>query len=420
MTALIHNFLYFYVLVPLLSILAFILSPFIPKVRQGLKARNWGLGRSYPEIDKNKKVVWFHCSSGEIEYAKSVIRELKKNENVFVLVTWHSPSAIKLAKSTPDIDLAIASPWEMHSSYKKFINHFKPTVLLVSRTDVWPGMLKATKKHGIPSILFSATFVKTSARYRSGWMRSFYSWAHNYFNEIYCVSEDDKQNFLDLNFKGKIEVTGDARYEQVLWRLENSKPPLNIVQNEKNILIAGSTWEEDENVLLDAWLKNRDKYRLIIAPHEPSARHIDALLNFAEKNQCKYQLLSQTHEFDSDLLIIDRVGVLASLYSEADIAFIGGAFKGSIHSVMEGLGAGLVCLFGPHHKNNREAIEFQEYNYNGLNFCNAFEDAASLSGFLQINSKNITNQELKQVILEKVKSKMGTAAILKTTVENYL
>jgi 3-deoxy-D-manno-octulosonic-acid transferase len=251
-------------------------------------------------------------------------------------------------------------------------------------------------------------------------MRSFYSWAHNFFNEVYCVSEDDKQNFLSLNYKGKIEVTGDARYEQVLWRLENSKTPLEVVKNEKNILIAGSTWEEDENILLESWLKNRDKYRLIIAPHEPSPNHIDALLNFAEKNKCKYQLLSQTHVFDSELLIVDKVGVLASLYSKADIAFIGGAFKGSIHSVMEGLGAGLVCLFGPHHKNNREAIEFQNYSFKEVRYCNAFENAIELSDFLNRNSETIKETALKNLILEKVKSKTGTAAKLKTTVEKHL
>lgn len=408
-----YYFLYQYILVPALSFLSFLLSLIVPKLKDGLSDRNWGMGRSYPSL-ADKDTYWFHCSSGELEYAKPVIRELKKVKDCNILVTWHSPSAKRIAKNIPEIDLLIPSPWESKSSYHQFLKHFKPKILLVSRTDLWPSMLVQTKNFGIPRILFSATFVKESARYKNPIAKSFYSWVHNLIDEIYCVTEDDKNNFIELNYKNKIKVTGDTRYEQVLWRLDNSPEPACSIPNSNLLsLLIGSSWAEDEKVLLPAYLKHADKIRLIVAPHEPNPKHIESLINFCEKNKLSYQLYTKSETFNSKVLIVDTIGVLASLYKYADISFIGGSFKGSIHSVMESLAAGCPSIFGPFHKNNREAIEFQNYKCsNSVPMAISCKDFNEIDKCLQELQSLLPSKITKSEITNKIKSKTGTTKLL--------
>lgn len=410
----IFSFTYRYFTVPLLSVLAFLLFPFNKKLKEGLKERNYGLGRSYPKKLNNKKTYWFHCSSGEIEYALPLMRKLKEQKDCNILLSWHSPSVLKLIKENSPIDYVIASPWESLSSYNKFIKHFQPERLFIARTDLWPAMLESAKRHNIPSILFAATFVEGSGRNSSFLSRNFYSWVHNLVSQIYCVTEEDKELYLKLNYKGEIFVSGDTRYEQVIWKLQQSSSfPIKLVRDERLIMIAGSTWPEDENHLLPALLKQKHNYRLIIAPHEPSDEHLMPIIAFCENNQLSYKLFSQTHEFSEDVLIIDKVGVLASAYDKSDLAFIGGAFKASIHSVMEGLAAGLICIFGPFHKNNREAIEFQNYELDSktkLSMANTVDSQENLEQMLKsIFSARENLSSFKLKIKELIQSKAGTS-----------
>ncbi|MEC9283011.1 MAG: glycosyltransferase N-terminal domain-containing protein [Bdellovibrionota bacterium] len=417
------SIIYRYFAVPLLSVLAILLSPFNKKLQDGLRARNWGMGRKYPKKIGSKKIYWFHCSSGEIEYALPLMRMLKKQMDCKILLSWHSPSVLKLIKSDSPIDYVVASPWESFSSYNKFIKHFQPDRLFVARTDLWPAMLESARRNEIPSMLFAATFVEGSGRNASFLSRKFYSWVHNLVDQIYCVTDEDKSLFLSLNYKGDIFVSGDTRYEQVIWKLEQSTQfPINIAHDSRLIMIAGSTWPEDEKQLLQAYLNSKNEYRLVIAPHEPSEDHLMPLIAFCENNKLSYKLFSQTHDFKEDVLIIDKVGVLASAYEKADLAFIGGAFKSSIHSVMEGLAAGLICLFGPLHKNNREAIEFQNYSLNSsknLNIANSVKDQMDLENRLhQIYTEKDQLKIYRKNIKELIQNKAGTSRAISIAISN--
>lgn len=131
------------------------------------------------------------------------------------------------------------------------------------------------------------------------------------------------------------------------------------------VFIAGSTWPEDEAVLIPAFAKLRGKNaKVIVAPHEVGADHLDKLRADIAAAGLKSILYSQAEAWpDGEILIIDRVGILAELYTWADLAFIGGSFKKQVHSVMEALAAGLPVLVGPHHRNNREALFYQKKNY---------------------------------------------------------
>ena len=179
--------------------------------------------------------------------------------------------------------------------------------------------------------------------------------------EVFVVSDQDKKNLEQLNIKPPILVTGDTRFDQIALK-KNIPTDLNKLQLRKNIFIAGSTWPEDEKVIFS--IMNQFKnWQWIIAPHEIDENHlyqIECLIknNLPNANVIRYSKYES--EKNWDIIIVDQFGKLFYLYEFADLAFVGGSFKDKVHSVMEPLAYNKFVLVGPHFKNNREAIEFNQ------------------------------------------------------------
>ena len=125
------------------------------------------------------------------------------------------------------------------------------------------------------------------------------------------------------------------------------------------VLVAGSTWPEDERHLLAA-VKEAPDWKVLLAPHETTPAHLEGLERAMQENGLSFQRFSRGGSWTNQVLLVDHVGLLAELYSWGDLAFVGGSFKKQVHSVMEPLAAGLRVLVGPHHLNNREALSFRE------------------------------------------------------------
>ncbi len=344
----------------------FILQFFNAKIKKGLELRKKQNGIwPWLSYQKNSKPIWIHASSMEFEYAKPVIREIKnRNPAQKILVTFFSPSAENAIKNFPGVDFFCASPWDTPNILKSFIEHHQPSALLLARTDTWPEMLFQCKNRQVPTLLFSSTFAKSSSRNRFG-LRGFYAWVFSLLKTIYVVSDEDLETYKALGI-ATCEKMGDTRYDQVFHRLQNQKPfKKQILQSTGDVVtfIAGSTWPEDEKQICFAikdLVKFDVKARYIIVPHEPSAHHIHEVEN--RLRGCDYVLYSklQKNLGPGQVLIVDQIGILAELYALSDIAFVGGSFKKNVHSVMEALACGCLTLVGPHHHNNREALEFKK------------------------------------------------------------
>ena len=352
--------LYSLIFYPLLILAFKILSFFDPKIKKGWELRQdkaWLRGELKPDLP----VYWFHVSSGEFEYAKPVIRELKRKKPCQVLVTYFSPSVVNSLRATGEVDVFLPTPWDTPWNWQEFLTKYKPKCLAIARTDLWPQMIWQTDKNKIPSILFSATLPAHSPRVASFWGRLFYSFVTSHLTHISCVSEDDKDHFLRVNSQSSVSADGDTRFDQVFYRLEQSPPPANLLaffpQKEKTF-IAGSTWPEDEQIILPATRRLIDQgCKIILAPHEVSKSHLQKIENQLMLQKISYKKFSEIQPEDKfDLLLIDRVGILASLYPLASTAFVGGSFKKSVHSVMEPAAAGCFTLVGPFHHNSREAL----------------------------------------------------------------
>lgn len=359
---------YIYVLYPLALTLLQLLRPFLNgKAREMIEDKNQGVfvlkNNAGAAALASARPFWIHAASGEIEYARPVIRELKKNfPEVPLLVTFSSPSAKKILSGLSEVDAWGPLPWDQKKSCRKFLDRWQPRCCLIARTDVWPVMAEMCREKAIPSLLFSATFASNSSRLR-GLSARVTAWALNQLSEIHCVSAEDVKELQSLSLRVPVQIHGDTRFDQVFHRLEHPKAVKTELKpsGALPVLVAGSTWEEDERILLPAFKALQGRCKWILAPHEVHASHLNSLcaeLDNAGLRYCRYSTAKVWGE--EDVLLIDQVGILAELYLWGTLAFVGGSFRKQVHSVMEPLAAGLPVVVGPCHQNNREALVFKE------------------------------------------------------------
>lgn len=371
-------YLYRYAIVPLAMLLLPILALFNRKIGEGLRMRRKPL--NIPSF--SERPIWIHASSGEFEYAKSVIRELKsRSPNVPVVVTYFSPTYAKNVAQFPGVDFSAPLPLDLPGPVSQFLKRVNPRILLLARTDFWPELLTQTRRRRIPIQVFA--FTQKSPLRMNALARAVARWRLNLVDRICCVSEEDRINITCLSNITPVEVAGDTRYDQVKFRLDHPKILPSALKPLEGIpcLVAGSTWGEDEAVLLPgtAPLLKTNRLKLILVPHEPTGTHISDLKKQLEAMNLAYVLYSETKAWThAHVLLVDQVGCLAELYAWGHIAFIGGSFKRTVHSVMEALGASLKTFVGPLHLNNREAIEFQSVTCAGLAAVTAVSTADEL------------------------------------------
>nr|WP_295899996.1 glycosyltransferase N-terminal domain-containing protein [uncultured Bdellovibrio sp.] len=406
-------YFYKFVIVPLAYFLLQLCRPFLNgKLREMIEDKNQGFYHIKKAHSENEialaRPFWIHAASGEIEYARPVIRELKKQHpDIPILVTYSSPSAKKILTGLHEVDVWAALPWDLDFLIAKFIKKWNPRILLFSRTDVWPVLASVAKKQNLPTALFSATFADNSSRLK-GITRYLTRFALSHLSEIHCVSAEDIQNLESLHLKVPVMASGDTRFDQVFHRLENPKALKSelIPSPEDFIFIAGSTWPEDEAVLLPALEKLKAIHmQVIIAPHETTPEHLDSLEKKMHDLGLRFVRYSQAQVWPAgSILIVDQVGILAELYTWADIAFVGGSFKKQVHSVMEALAAGLPVLVGPFHRNNREALFYQKKNFSSGMIVQVVHSAEDIAVLLQRMKKH---QEQIPHIKEEIRAEIG-------------
>ena len=336
--------------------------------------------------DQNSKLIWFHCSSlGEFEQGRPVLEKLKiQNPNSKFLLTFFSPSGFEIRKDYKGADWVFYLPSDSRKNAKQFFNIVNPSLVVFVKYDFWYYYLTECKKRNIPLLMVSGIFRKDQPFFN--WYGTLHRKMLNCFTHFFV---QDKESF-DLLKSIKINnatAAGDTRFDRVSEIAENFKPIGEIEKfcGSSQILVAGSTWPDDEKLIKDA-TANLPNLKIIIAPHEIHKEHIDQLKSIFPDAVLYSTLIAQSSQpITSNCLIIDNIGMLSKLYHYATITYVGGGFNKGIHNTLEAAVYGKPVLFGPNYKKFKEAIGLIE---TGGGFC--INSSTELSAILQkfINNKN--------------------------------
>lgn len=366
------------------------------------------------ESAKGKEVVLFHTASvGEYAHALSVAREIKtKNPDYFIALSYSSTSLFEWLQKTArapnhPFNLEVLYPWDFKPITKILIRDLNPKKIIFAKADLWPEFLSLALEKKIPLYLVSATLSAESLKFKIPLVRDFYIRLLSGFNKILVVTEADKNRFetvLGGKLKTIPEVTvcGDARISNLLLRAEdfcNSKTEtFKLLQPAKDwaakftqpIWVLGSVWPADirfwgTEFFLDA-ARNKD-IRIILAPHDLSTNSLGFWHNKLNQWKLEFELFSHGQK-KSNVLLVDRLGLLAGLYSLAQWAYVGSG-RGGVHNTLEPLCYGVPVLFGP--KRDR-APETEEILRQKAGIC--LQDQRDFISFLNLpdsEKKSITS-----------------------------
>lgn len=358
------------IVVPIFYLVFRIASLFNEKIKQGFEDRATqfeDLKKNLEEIDTSKKMVWFHSASmGEFEQAKPIIEKLKSENDINIIVTFFSPSGYRNSLKYKHKDIISYIPFDSPWSVKKFINLVNPVVTVFMRYDFWPNLVWELKKRSIPTFIVDATMRLDSKR-KLPFSTSFHKSLFKNFNRILAVSEEDVSNF---NFFGvtnaQVKAVGDTRFDRVYQKSEQAKE-LHILREGffkgNKVIVLGSSWPSGEEVLLPAirkLLAEDMSLRVVLVPHEPTISRLEKIEENLNGSIKHIRLSHRNNYTDEQIIIVDSIGVLVSLYYYADIAYIGGSFKQGIHNVLEAAVYGIPVFFGPKITNSQEALHLTD------------------------------------------------------------
>jgi len=306
---------------------------------------------------------------GEGLQARAVLEAMHADGSRFQSVLTHFSASAEELAGRMGVDVRDYLPWDVRSELRKVLVALRPSLIAFTRTEVWPGLSAEAAAAGIPTALIAATLPEESSRLHP-MARRFLRPTFATLARVLAISEEDGARFLRLGVApDRIEVTGDPGVDSAWDRVtaaDPNEPYLRPFHSDpRPTLVAGSTWGGDESVLVPALAAVRThfpKLRAILAPHEPDESHLGALENRLREAGLHSTRLAEVERKGSaegiDVVVVDRVGVLAALYSVGSIAYVGGGFgTDGLHSVLEPAAAGLPTLFGPRHKGSRGATD---------------------------------------------------------------
>ncbi|MBB2145574.1 3-deoxy-D-manno-octulosonic acid transferase [Pedobacter sp. LMG 31464] len=306
------------------------------------------------KINSNDRPIWFHFASlGEFEQGRPVLENLKSNDpSQKIIVTFFSPSGYEIRKNYALADVFYL-PLDTASNAKKFINSVNPKFAVFTKYEFWYHYFAVLHEKQIPLYLISGIFRPDQVFFK--WYGSFYRGILKFVTHFFVQNEESVSLLKSIGID-KVSLSGDTRFDRVY---ENAQQPKKIQEVEYFLgnsptFIAGSTWLEDEKLLVSLTEKYPD-WKFIVAPHEIGISHIEEIEKLFP-NAIKFSALSsQLTTNKSQILIIDNIGMLSSLYQYAKVAYIGGGFGAGIHNTLEAAAFGLPVTFGPKYDKFQEA-----------------------------------------------------------------
>jgi 3-deoxy-D-manno-octulosonic-acid transferase len=272
-----------------------------------------------------------------------------------IVLTFFSPSGYEVRKNNSIADVTAYLPLDTKFNAEKFIDLVHPEMVLFIKYEFWPNYLRELKNRKIATYLISGIFRKDQLFFR--WYGGFYRAALDSFEHFFVQNTTSKDLLLQLG-KSNVTVSGDTRFDRVSAILEkdNHLDFITEFKDNKLTIVVGSSWPKDEALLATFVNNTSHSIKWIIAPHNIKAEQIQEL----EKSFAKKTILFSKKEgknlWDYDVFIIDSIGILTKIYSEADIAYVGGGFgKPGVHNILEPATFGVPIVHGPNYSHFAEA-----------------------------------------------------------------
>lgn len=320
-----------------------------------------GRKQSFIKVEKlkNKEVIWFHAASlGEFEQARPIIEEIKEKYFKYkILVTFFSPSGYEIRKNYNLADVVCYLPLDSASNAKRFLEISKPKIAVFIKYEFWPNFLNELHHKDIPTILVSGILREKQIffRFYGGFMRKSLKAFHHFFVQ----NQVSKELLAFLNFKN-VTVAGDTRFDRVSKILEqdNSLDFIQEFKDHKYTIVAGSTWKEDEELLVN-YINNQssENEKFIIAPHNIKQDSISELQKNIHKKTVLFSDKVDKNLSEYQVFIIDTIGILTKIYAAANIAYVGGGFKTGLHNILEPATFGVPIVIGNMFEKFKEAVD---------------------------------------------------------------
>ncbi len=394
-----------------------VVSPFHKKAKLMVKGRK-GWEAKLTSLPKDGKRVWFHCASlGEFEQGRPLMENIKrKYPNHGIFITFFSSSGYEVQKDYASADLVGYLPFDGRRISKRFVELLNPDVAIFIKYEFWYYYLKTLKENNIPTFSVSAIFRPEQHFFKRG--DRFFKSMLACFDHFFVQNETSKK-LLNSHGFDNVTVSGDTRFDRVM---EICSAPKDIAvakhfRGDDKVMVVGSSWPEDMDVLLPTINDPKHPLKFIIAPHGVEASKIQQL---CQSISMDFQCFStyKSAENPCKVLIIDNIGMLSSLYQYGDLAYIGGAFGEGLHNTLEAATYGMPVLFGKG-KDNKKYQESMDLVAIGGAFevADANECRKVIDGLLD-NGEEMGRASAAS--REYVRSKTGATKIIEEFLSVYL
>ena len=319
-------------------------SPFHSKATKLLK----GKSRWRRQVQKSSKpTFWMHCASlGEFEQGRTVLETFrKKYPDWHIVLTFFSSTGMEHTKGYEHADVITYLPWDSKKNAQDFYDMVNPSLVCFVKYEFWYFFLQEGWKRSVPIFLVSGIFRKNQMFFK--WYGGLYRRMLHFFAQILVQNVESKELLNNIGYT-HVEITGDSRIDRVIEIAKRSTeiPVMEKSRINKKILIVGSAWNDDLEVLLPVLNDPAFNLFAIIAPHEIKKKEIEQLKSQLSGNVELFSDIETVVDPSTRCLIIDSIGLLSSLYQYGDIAYIGGAFGDGLHNILEPAVFGLPILFG--------------------------------------------------------------------------
>lgn len=355
-----------------------------------------------------ERLIWFHAASlGEFEQGRPVMEKLRQMEpHTKILLTFFSPSGYEIRKNYTGADYILYLPADTKRNAIRFIKQLRPDAAVFVKYEFWYNYLHELYKRDIPTYLISAIF-RTEQPFFKSWGK-LHRKMLGFFKCLY-VQDEQSVKLLETIGIRNTRLTGDTRFDRVKQIAEAAKDieKVRLFCNGQPAVVCGSTWPPDEDILLDYINSYSGPFKWIITPHEIGEGHIKTILDKCKKKVIRFTQ-AETNPEDYDVLIIDCIGLLSSIYRYGKISYIGGGFGVGIHNTLEAAVYGTPVIFGPKYQKFNEAVSLIRQG-GGFSIQNGTELRELLDSL--INNPAITETAGKKA-LEYVTSQLGATNVI--------